>query len=311
MASCCSRRGFTLIELLVVVAVIALLIGILLPALSKARATAQIARCLSNTRQMGLAMTLYSNQNRSWYPVVPIPTGISGGLWANQNIYGGVAGLFSLEQVGDGIARGYGGGSPGGATYSNGNADPLMGSYLDGFGVLVCPSDKQDHAPVGATNSQPVAYAAPNLNYPPGGPIKKPEVPGKPQEVINYNISYLYIAGLKTDEVNIMSPAPMWGDETDCYDVGTAAWYGAGATTPNAVTAAATAGGAPSAGRYGTSDAHGRAGANFVFTDGHGAFLKDNIHDSFFRSPTNSPNTNPQNINLIDRFRSTRVQTID
>jgi hypothetical protein len=48
-----------------------------------------------------------------------------------------------------------------------------------------------------------------------------------------------------------------------------------------------------------------------VFTDGHGGFVKDNVHDVFFRSPTNAPTTNAQNINLIDRFRSTRVQTID
>ena len=41
--------------------------------------------------------------------------------------------------------------------------------------------------------------------------------------MINYNISYLYIAGLKTDEANILSPAPIWGDETDSYDVGTLA----------------------------------------------------------------------------------------
>jgi hypothetical protein len=38
-----------------------------------------------------------------------------------------------------------------------------------------------------------------------------------------------------------MAPAPIWGDETDCYDVGTLAWYGAGASAPNAQTAASNA----------------------------------------------------------------------
>src|SRR5262245_20946349 len=123
------RPGFTLIELLVVIAVIALLIGILLPALSRARSSAQASRCLSNCRQMGLAMTLYSSDFKSWYPVMPVPSNLN--IWANQNIYGGVSGLFSLEQIGDGVARCFGGGTPGGSTYSNGNRYPLLGSYIE------------------------------------------------------------------------------------------------------------------------------------------------------------------------------------
>ncbi len=59
----CCTTGFTLIELLVVVALIALLVGILLPALGMARSTGQVAVCLSNERQLGLALGFYIDDN--------------------------------------------------------------------------------------------------------------------------------------------------------------------------------------------------------------------------------------------------------
>lgn len=63
------KNDFTLIELLVVIAIIAILAGLLLPALGKARDTALGSNCLGNMKQIGLTLNLYSDSFASYYPI--------------------------------------------------------------------------------------------------------------------------------------------------------------------------------------------------------------------------------------------------
>ena len=75
-----SATAFTLIELLVVIAVIAILAALLLPVLSRAKERAWRVNCMSNLRQVGVASSLYQQENNEWLP---------SGRWTPQNPWPG------------------------------------------------------------------------------------------------------------------------------------------------------------------------------------------------------------------------------
>lgn len=122
------RRGFTLIELLVVIAILAVLAGLLLPVLSRAKESGRATGCLSNLHQFGVALQLYVQENNNKLPYM-------------SDIFPGTTNSF-----------------PG--------PDKALSTQLGNLNVLRCPSDKWPaDQPRAITNAGPTYFEQTGSSY--------------------------------------------------------------------------------------------------------------------------------------------------
>lgn len=152
------RRGFTLIELLVVISIIAILVGLLLPAVQQAREAARRTQCRNNLRQLGIALHSYHDLHRSLPPgsIVlpdnfPIQTGWGWGAFLLPHL--DQTPLYSQLDFDD-------------RTLVDGNR-PLVGTALP---IFRCHTDPAPEAIRVATPSNPQAAVA-HGNYAGSGPM--------------------------------------------------------------------------------------------------------------------------------------------
>ena len=172
------NRCFSLIELLIVIAIIAILAGMLLPALNKARAMAHASACFNNMRQIGNTFSFYADDNSDWMPLCSYNNGSAeyNGVktTVSNYLYHQALGIFYA----DGNAGTYGNSTPSTSKYYGGRSrkrckapsesailedgsckDPANGLTIRERDQNLLPTAKRQHASVRHNGSTQFLYA--------------------------------------------------------------------------------------------------------------------------------------------------------
>ena len=198
-----SRLAFTLVELLVVIGIIAVLIGILLPALTRARAAANATVCVSNMRQLCMGFGMYCDQNKGW-----VPTKGPDGSDSSTNAFapsGGVQGVDDSSLWFNAVC-----GSMGKKTYYQMLLDDQNGTPLPTTGrnsVFICPQQSGiGTLPGGAAQDVLSADGQYFLLYGKDSQSKLNPIssPG-PGPFFKYNMSYVINASMTNTFANTQS----------------------------------------------------------------------------------------------------------